>query len=81
MILKTSAHFLLHCPNFSNEMSAFLDIIGSIDRKILTRDYCQVTEILLYGDGHLNNITNTLIFNATIDFLIATKRFDMSLLN
>ena len=54
----------------------FLNIIGSIDRKILTRSYSQVTETLLYGDSNSNNITNTLILNATIDFLIATKRFD-----
>ena len=57
----------------------FLNIIGSTDRKILTRSYSQVTETLLYGDSNSNNITNTLILNATIDFLIATKRFDASL--
>ena len=75
--IETSAHFLLHCHNFSNERSNFLDIIGSIDRNILTRDDSQVIETLLYGDSNLNNIANTLIMNATIDFLIATKRFDM----
>ena len=58
----------------------FLNIIGSTDRKILTRSYSQVTETLLYGDSNSNNITNTLILTATIDFLIATKRFDASLL-
>ena len=78
--VKTSAHILLHCPNFSNEKSAFLNTIGSIDRKILTRSDFQVTETLLYGNSNSNNITNTLILNAPIDFLIATKRFDVSLL-
>ena len=78
--IETSAHYLLHCPNFSNERSTFLNIIGSIDRNILTRSDPQVTETLLYGDSNSNNITNTLILNATIDFLIATKRFDASLL-
>ena len=77
--IETSAYFLLHCPNFSNERSTFVDIIGRIDRNILTRDDSKVTENLLYGDSDLNNITNTLILNATIDFPIATKRFDMSL--
>ena len=67
--IETSAHFLLHCPNFSNERSTFLDIIGSIDRNILTRDDSQVTETLLYSDSNLNNITNIVILNATIDFL------------
>ena len=48
--IETSAHFLLHCPSFFNERSTFLDIIGSIDRNILTRDNFRVTETLLYGD-------------------------------
>ena len=78
-VIETSAHYLLHCPNFSNERSTFLNIIGSIDRNILTRSDSQVTENLLYGNSNSNNITNTLILNATADFLIATMRFDASL--
>ena len=78
--IETSAHFLLHCPNFSNERSACLNIIGSIDRNILTGSDSQITEALLYGDSNSNNVTSTLIVNATIDFLIATKRFDASFL-
>ena len=76
MIIETSVHFLLRCPNFSNERSTFLNITGSIDRNILTRSDSQVTETLLYGDSNSNNIINTLILNATIDFLVATKRFN-----
>ena len=75
--IETPAHFLFHCPNFSNERSSFLNIIESIDRNFLTRSESQVTETLLYGDSNSNNITNTLILNAMIDFLIATKRFDI----
>ena len=78
--IETSAHYLLYCPNFSNERSTFLNIIRSIDRNILTRSDPQVTETLFYGDSNSNNITNILILNDTIDFLIATKRFDASLL-
>ena len=62
--IETSAHFLIHCPNFSNERSTVLDIIGGIDRNILIRDDSQVTQTLLYGDSNLNNITNNLILNA-----------------
>ena len=56
--IETSALFLLYCPNYSNERSTFLNIIGSIDRKILTRHDSQVTETLLYGDSNSNNIYN-----------------------
>ena len=78
--IETSAYFLVYCLNFSNERSTFLNIVGSINRNILTRSDSQVTETLLYGGRNSNNITYTLILNATIDFLIATKRFDASLL-
>ena len=64
---------------FSNERSTFLNIIGSIDRNMLTRIDSQVTETLLYGNSNLSNITNTLILNATKDFLMATKRFSFRL--
>ena len=45
--IQTSAHFPLHCPNYPNERSTFLNIIGSIDRNILTRSDSQVPETLL----------------------------------
>ena len=72
---ETSGHFLLHCPNFLNERSTSLNIIGSIDRNVLTRSDSQVTETLwyYYGDSNSNNITNTLILNVKIDFVIATN--------
>ena len=43
--IERSVHFLLHCPNFSNERSTFLNIIGSIDRKSLTRSYSILEKI------------------------------------
>ena len=42
--IETSVRYLLHCPNFLNERYMFLNIIGRIDRNILTRSDSQVTE-------------------------------------
>ena len=40
----------------------------------------QLTEILfLYGKGDLDNINNTSILDATINYLIETKRFNAQL--
>ena len=36
----------------------------------------QLTETLLYGEEDLDNIKNTSILNATINYLIETKRFN-----
>ena len=34
-------------------------------------------ETLLYGDSLSDKTNNTLILNATLEFLIASKRFDV----
>ena len=77
--IETSTHFLLHCSNYSNERLTFLNIIRNIDRNILNKNDLKVTESLLYGDSSLDDTNNTLIMNATMEFLFASKRFDVPL--
>ena len=77
---KTSAHFLLPCPHYSNERSNFLNTIKNINRNIFDKNDLQITETLLYGDSSLDDKRNSLILNATIHFLFVTKRFEISLL-
>ena len=77
--IETSTHFLLHCSNYSNERLTFLNIIRNIDSNILNKNDLKVTETLLYGDSSLDDTNNTLIMNATMKFLFATKRFDVPL--
>ena len=78
--IKTSAHFLLPCPHYSNERSNFLNTIKNINRNIFDKNDLQITETLLYGDSSLDDKRNSLILNATIHFLFVTKRFEISLL-
>ena len=78
--IETLAHFLLHCPHYSHERSTFLNTIRNINRHIFDKNDLQITETLLYGDSSLDDKSNTLILNATIDFLFVTKRFDVNLL-
>ena len=40
--IKTSAHFLLHCPHYSNERSTFLNIIRNINRNDSIRTICKL---------------------------------------
>ena len=77
---ETTSHFLLHCPNYVNERMILLNTIRAIDSSILDLDENQITETLLYGNNLLRKTINTSILNATINFLICTKRFDESLL-
>ena len=54
-----------------------MNIDRNIDRNILNKNDLKVTETLLYGDSSLNDTNNALIMNATMEFLFASKRFDM----
>ena len=78
--IETSAHFLLHHPHYSNERSTFLNTVRNINRHIFDKNDLQITETLLHGDSSLDDKSNTLILNATIDFVFVTKRFDVNLL-
>ena len=77
--IETSAHFLLHCPHYSNERSTFLNTIRNISRSIFDKNHLQITETLLYGDSSLDDKSSSLILNATINFHFVTKRFEVNL--
>ena len=59
-------------------------IVNNKDTNVTSFPSVSIAETLLFelllGDSNSNKITNTLILNATINFLIATKRFDASVL-
>ena len=74
-----TSNFLLHCSNYSNERLSFLNLMRNIDGDILNQNELKVMETLPYGDSSLEDTNNTLIMNATIEFLIAFKRFDVPL--
>ena len=76
--METSAHFLIHCPHYSNERSTFLNTIRNINRNIFDKNDLQITETLFYGDSFYDK-SNTLILNATIDFPFVAKRSEVNL--
>ena len=52
----------------------------SINCSILEFSDAVVTKILLFGNNTLSDSSNTLILNSTVDYVIATKRFNDSIL-
>ena len=76
--IETSTHFLLQCSNYSNEIRVWT-LSGSIDGNILNKNNFNITETLLYGDSSLDDTNNTFIMNATMEFLIFSKRFNVQL--
>ena len=74
--VETSSHDLLHCSNYSEEQLALLN---TIDMSILQLSDSKFTSALLFGDTSFDNNKNTFIRNATIDYIISTRRFDVPL--
>ena len=73
--IESTSHFLLHCLHFCNERKILLSKIKEIDNTILSKNGSSITHILLFSDSSFNTQTNVSIINATIDFIIQTKRF------
>ena len=54
-------------------------MVSCIVPNIFDFDNDQLTEIVLYGNEDLDNINNTSILDATINYLIEIKRFNVKL--
>ena len=71
---ETTCHYLLHCPNYTNERSTLLNIVSTINENSLTSCDATTVKLLLYGDKFLDTETNYLILNASVDFILLSKR-------
>ena len=74
--IESTEHFLLHCPQFVNERRTLLSTIGNINYKLLENTDSNLTQTLLFGNTSFDITDNTKILNATINFILLTKRFD-----
>ena len=75
--VETTAHFLLHCPNYFRERKTPLDNTKSALPNTLERSD-SFNNVLLFGDTSLDDSSNTITLNATVNYMISTKRFDGS---
>ena len=55
--------------------------ITNIDSNILNQTDATITKTLLFGNSKYSNEINLQILNASIDFILISKRFDEPLLN
>ena len=76
---ETSSHYLLNCSNYSEEQLAILNTIRNIDMSILQVSGSKFTSVLFFGDNSFDNNKNTFVLDATIDYIISTRRFDVPL--
>ena len=62
-----------------DERYALLNTIKSIDCRLLDMTETVLTKTLLFRNCSVDAQTNTQILNATIEYILTTKRFDESL--
>ena len=77
--VKTTIHYLLHCPNFSNERLILFSKLQSIDENILSKDDYNISKVLLFGEDSFNDVKNTSVSTASIEYILSTTRFDVPL--
>ena len=58
-----------------------MDNLQSIAENIHDENDSQLTELLLFGATSINDALNACILNAIIQYMLATKRFDVPLTN
>ena len=77
--VETTIHYLLLCPNYSNERLTLFNKLQSIDESILSKDNSNISKVLLFADNSFNDAKNTSVLTASIEYIISTKRFDAPL--
>ena len=78
--IETALHFLLYCPNVMQCRKTLLSKNSEINSELITRNDLALTETLLFGDNSFSQYDNSRILDASIAFIVASKRFDYPLL-
>ena len=74
--VESTVHFFLHCPLFTNERSTLISTLRDLYSKLFDNTDSLLTNILLFGKESLNTDQNAAILNATMEFILSTKRLD-----
>ena len=62
---------------FSNARLTLFNKIQSIDENILSKNDSNISKVLLFGDGSLNDIKVTSVLTASVEYILSTKSFDV----
>ena len=78
--IETTLHFFLYYSNFMECRNTFLNKISEINSYLITHNDLALIETLLFDDSSFNQYNNSRISDATILFIVTSKRFDDLLL-
>ena len=74
--IENTVHYLLHCSNFSTARNTFLNEIAIVDRSIIDQDEIKIIQTFLYRNPTYPVSDNKLILDASIKYILETKRSD-----
>ena len=74
--IENTVYYFLHCPNFSTAQNTFLNEIAIAGRLIIDLDKVKIIQTFLYGDLTYSANKSKLILDASINYILETKRFD-----
>ena len=74
------SHFFVHCPLFKDKRITLLTTLNKIGCKLIETNESSLIETLLFGNLFFDLKKNSLILNASIDYILSTKRFEEALL-
>ena len=77
--VESTIHYFLHCLLFTIERHTPLNTRSQIDNNLLDSNESNLIQHLLFGDLSRDTKTNTEILNATVNYVLTTKRFDEQL--
>ena len=78
--IETTLHCVLYCPKFMECRDTLLSEISEINSELITSSDLALIETLLFRDNSFSQYVNSRILDATITFIVASKRFDYPLL-
>ena len=80
MDIESTSHFFLHCPLFDDKRIILLSTLNKIDCKLIETNESSLIEKLVLRTLLFDLKKNSLILNASIDYILSTKRFEEALL-
>ena len=79
--IETKTHFLFHCPLFQSARQSLLTNIKKIDESTLKKHDKLITKTLLYGNDKFDSSCDKSIISSTIEFIVSTEKFTISLVS
>ena len=74
--VETNTYFFFYCPLFTNQRHTLLSTVNDFDSSLTNTNDLILTHVLLFGKVSLDTFANTLLLNATMNYITSTNRFE-----